>query len=115
MYKFLYFLVMSITTFNVNAVEVSHDLNASQITTLRMHTSAHSNVGAKKLSLIKISGLNSNCPHGLFFDPVDNKETWSLVLSAYMAEKDVTVGYETTVKAPWGDPSYCQLTYFDIR
>jgi len=95
--------------------EYGVELQPNQLTTVRMHTIHHSNANARQMALVKIAGLNDNCNSGVFFDATQNKETLSFVLSAFVAKTNVRLGYEPSIRAPWGDTNYCALTYFDVK
>lgn len=116
--KCLISLILSLSlSLNLSAQEDTVELTASQLTAFRIHTSAHAVTIAKskKYAVLQTSELNVNCTAGVYFDVDADEKTWSLVLSAYLAKSDVRIGYEPNLGAPWGDPAYCQLTYFDIR
>ncbi|GLQ74730.1 hypothetical protein [Vibrio penaeicida] len=99
----------------LNAAEITADLPSGAMGAVRMHTNDHSNHGARDMALVKISGLQGGCDRGVFLDASADKATLSLILSAYVSKSAVQIGYEPTLKSPWGDSRYCAITYFDIK
>jgi hypothetical protein len=95
--------------------ELYADLPAGRITFVRMHTTNHGTINARKVAVVVISGLGGGCSTGVFMDAGANQETLSVILAAHVAKTPIGVIYEPTQKVPWGDNSVCALTAFDIK
>ncbi len=115
MKKLITFLLIYTITFSTAYAEYFIDLQATQITIMRTHTTHHASVNARRMVLANIAGLNDGCNLGVFFDSSQNAETLSVFLTAFVTKKNVRIGYEPNIRSPWGDTNYCALTAFDIK
>lgn len=91
------------------------ELPAGAMSFIRIHSSNHSVVNARGMALAKIVGLEDGCSSGIFFSANEDKETLAFVLAAHASKAPVRLGYDSSIKSPWGDSSYCVLTYFDVK
>jgi hypothetical protein len=98
-----------------HSAEKSAELQSGSMSYIRIHSSNHSVVNARGMALAKIVGLEDGCSSGIFFSASEDKETLSFILAAHASKAPVRLGYDSSIKSPWGDPSYCVLTYFDIK
>lgn len=98
-----------------HSAEKFAELQSGSISFIRIHSSNHSVVNARGMALAKIVGLEDGCSSGIFFSANEDKETLSVVLAAHASKTPVRLGYDSAIKSPWGDSSYCVLTYFDIK
>ncbi len=115
MNKIITSIFITLVSMSTAMAEISVDLQASQISIVRIHTTHHANSSAQRHALVQISGLLGGCTSGIFFNASQNVETLSLVLSAFVAKNNIKLGYEPSFTSPWRDPTYCALTYFDVK
>lgn len=109
------FLLFCAFSFCTLAEEASRDLTSAEIKFVRIHTSNHSVETAQKTVLVGIPDLNAACSRGVFVILENDPETYSTILAALSSERNIRVGFEITKKTPWGDNTYCALTYMDIK
>ena len=109
-------LVLFLVTYTLaaNSVQISTTVQPEDITTLTIHTTEHPNPVVKNLATMLVNGLQAPCTKGIYIATESNKSTYSAMLSAYIAEKPVTLYYNTQKPAPWGDTAYCALVYLTI-
>jgi hypothetical protein len=82
---------------------------------VRIHSTHHATPDVQRMAIVQIDGLVAPCHKGVFFDATNNNETFSIILSSFVAKTSGQIAYNPAVTSPWGDTNYCALTLFDIK
>lgn len=114
--KYIIGMFLALTLSNSgHAAEKFAELQSGAMSFVRIHSSKHSEVNARSMALVKVSGLEDGCNSGVFLSAKEDKETLSFILAAQASKAAVKLGYDSATKSPWGDVNYCVLTSFDIK
>ena len=91
------------------------------ITSIRSHTSKHSNSYVVNTSVVYVSGatLTNNCvnvwlPTANSSSVEANSAPTSVLMAALLAGKQVRIFYRDELKSPWNDNTICALTAAEI-
>ncbi len=97
------------------------DINTDNFSEMITYSDHHPFTGARSFTALSITGLPSQCGGGIYYNSSTNKESHSLILSAYLADsaiaqKRITIEFDMDQDtSPWESPSMCAMTHVRIR
>lgn len=92
---------------------ISTTLSPSSIQQLYINTT--SNTAAANYAILQSpAGTFQGGCLGLFINAETNKATYSMLLSAVLAQKSIVVAYDPSISSPWGNAAWCALIYAAI-
>jgi hypothetical protein len=102
---------MALLSTGVWAVEKVTTIAAGTPLQLRAHSSTHVTVGARKMQMLYVAGLENGCTSVYMFadtDPV----LYKTMAAGVLAKMSMTLIYDIDLdkRGPWGDPLSCPLT-----
>lgn len=107
---------LTVSAQTVLAVEKVTFIPASASLQLRAHSSTHVTVGARKMQMLYVPGLESGCTSVHLF--ADNDVVlYATLMKAVTAKLPMTLIYDVDLdkRGPWGDPLSCPLTSVTVQ
>ncbi|KGJ94856.1 hypothetical protein GAB14E_2090 [Colwellia psychrerythraea] len=104
-----------------SATEHVTDLTPENIKMMYIHTNQHSIVGVQNIAVIEVENASvllplntATCSNGLWIDASKDAATYSMLLTAITAKKNINILY-TENPSPWNIVSYCEIIRVGIK
>lgn len=97
-------------------------LTSTNISMLYIHTTQQATESIRNIAVIEVSNnavllpadANGRCDSGLWLNAEKDSATYSMLLTAIAAAKDINIHYSENA-SPWGNRYYCEILRVGIK